>query len=244
MRFSRLLVWVALLAALFLAACEDDEPPPSQPTSTPQEVALATSTPADSIEPAITAPPSTPPTPVPGPSPTATLNFPVWQYASTWALNLRYEITAGGPFLEVDQWIYSGQVVLRVLEDGSASGSGVLYPAPLDTLCTVTPNDSEGYAFTMSGGLRYDGEKVWLDIEMLPTDYFYIENYTVLCPDYNEPRQVANNYLWPMLGQVEALHYTFPLDRNSFNLVHNEDLNARTNGVLRGALHYELLLQR
>ncbi|NDJ84392.1 MAG: hypothetical protein GYB66_00765 [Chloroflexi bacterium] len=176
--------------------------------------------------------------------PTATLPYDPWRYAGDWGLNLRFEITGGGPFGEVDTWVYSGQATIRVTEDGNATGSGRIYTSPLDERCLVETFDSEGYGFTVTGSLAYDGERLWLEIELVPDDYFVIENYVVTCPDYTEARQISENYLWPMLGQIEKLEYRFWMDDSQHEIEFNEDLTARTNRVFRGAINGHLLLTR
>lgn len=183
-------------------------------------------------------------TPIPSLTLTPTLPYESWRVAGEWSINFRYTVTNGGPFVDVDEWIYSGSASIFIEESGNVTGSGILYPSPTDEACNVTALDSDGYPFSVTGILNFDGERILMDITMDANDYFAVENYTVLCPDYLEPLEVQNNFIWPMLGQIERLTYTFWLDESSFEINFAEDLGQRTNRVLVGMLNGEILLQR
>jgi hypothetical protein len=182
--------------------------------------------------------------PTVGPTLTPTLSFQSWRVAGDWSINFRYVITNGGPFSEVDEWVYSGQAAILIEEGGNVTGDGLLYPIPFDEMCIVSTQDGEGYPFTVSGTLYSDGEHILMDIVMSVVDYFEVEDYTLLCPDYLEPRSIQNNFIWPALSQINRLTYTFWLDEGSFEIEFSEDLGLRTNRVLLGILNGELLLQR
>lgn len=235
---------VVFLVVLGISACGDEKTESDQSVSAPTMTDAVESPTIPVIEPVISLEPEATNSPVPFPTATATLNFQIEEFASSWALGLRYEIVNGGLFLEVDEWIYSGQAILTVQDNGVVDGQGVLYPAPLDALCTVTTANSEGLPFSITGSFQSDGTSVWLDMRVVPQDYFIMENYTILCPHYNEPRLIAENYFWPMLGQIDALRYTLPMAQGQGGLDYHENLSARTNDVLRGDLHIELMLQR
>ncbi len=185
------------------------------------------------------------PSPTLPPMLTPTLNFPVWRYASEWALNLHYAVTGGGLYLRVDHWVYSGTALIEIAEDGRATGRGTLWPSPYDEQCVVTPLAvGAGFGFAVEGTLVFDGARILLEIEVIPDDYEAIEEYQVECPNNPQPRHVTGSYLWPLLYQTGSLHYTFWVEENHQTLTYDEDLAARTNSVLRGTLHAEVSLQR
>lgn len=186
------------------------------------------------------------PTAVPTAIPTATIVPEIQQVAGDKSLALSFTVTQGGPDPLVDSWNYSGLATVRVQLDGTASGSGVLWPIGVDPECRVTsPSPSTIYAFDVQGYTTYDGARVRLHLLLVPQDIESPEQFQVRCPD--EPLEghfIETNFLWPMLTQVEALDYILYLDEIVSIESYTEDLAARTDGALTGTLAIEAQLQQ
>jgi hypothetical protein len=236
-RLPLLVLTVALLA--LLAACNSDDQTPERNNNQSD----ATAPPADQgPQPVVTRIVTRTPTPFITPTITPTLSFPAWRVGGDWALILRYDVVEGAL---VDQLTYSGNATISIGEDGSVSGFGSLVATPLDVLCTTVALDSEPYRFAIEGSLRPEGERILLDIRLVPETYDAQERYQILCPDYLDgPREETQSLLWRMLEQTGRLRYTFPLDTSFTEVTFAEDLTQITNNVLRGTLNGDVILQR
>lgn len=183
-------------------------------------------------------------TPPPQPTPTPTALPEIQQAAGEKSLALRYTVTQGGPDAKVDEWIYTGRVTIAVQLNGTASGSGVLWPSAIDPDCVVIPRGTEAdYAFDVQGQVEYDGSRLRLKIELMPHNPDAEEVFHIQC--VGEPEEgylVELNYLWPVLSQVEALSYTVFLDEIVSTLRYSEDVGTRTSGAFNGMLQIEAQL--
>lgn len=230
--------WLVLLMIVLLAACggngNTEEPP--QPTSLNLATATVEAPPTRIVYRTATAIPQSTVTPTPLPE--------IEQVAGEKSLALRYTVTQGGIDNRVDMWVYTGRVTLKVQPDGSAGGSGVLWPAPSDSVCQVTPLGSDAnYAFDVQGQVTYDGSRVRLHVELLPRTTGLVEPFRIQCTeDVSAAELVQADFLWPMLSQAEALTYTLYPDELVSTVRYTEDLAARSDGALTGTLAIEVQL--
>lgn len=224
---------------VLLAACGDngnttEEPP--QPTSLNLATATVEAPPTRIVYRTPTAIPQSTVTPTPLPE--------IQQVAGEKSLALRYTVTQGGIDNRVDTWVYTGRVTLKVQTDGSVSGSGILWPAPSDPVCQVTPLGSDAnYAFDVQGQVTYDGSRVRLRVDLLPSTTGLVEPFRIQCTeDVSAAELVQADFLWPMLRQAEALSYTLYPDELVSTVRYTEDLAERSGGTLTGMLAIEVQL--
>ncbi|MBI5929269.1 MAG: hypothetical protein HY862_08170 [Chloroflexi bacterium] len=181
-------------------------------------------------------------TPIPQitPSLTPTLDFPAYKVAGTWSLYVRFDINDEGL---VKQLGYSANATLNVTDYGVVTGNGMLMPTPSDPVCEIHPLGGEGFSFDIQGILRPDGERILMDIELIPTSYSATENYEVRCPeDAPDFRTVSQpNLIWPILSQTQRTKFTFDLTQPSYTVTFTEDIAARTDNVIKGMLAGELI---
>ncbi|MCB9435917.1 MAG: hypothetical protein H6673_02865 [Anaerolineales bacterium] len=226
------------LLAFALVACGGEQKKQDSPQPTSLNAATAT----------VELPPTRivyrTPTAIPQPTATQTPLPQIEQVAGEKSLALRFVVTGGGIDPRIDTWAYTGRVTLNVQTDGSASGSGILWPSPIDNECRVTTLGSDAnYAFDVQGYMTYDGSRVRLNIELVPQTTGLLEPFRILCtPDEADAELVQADFLWPMLSQSHALTYTlYPEDLVS-TVRYTEDLAARTEGALTGMLEVEVQL--
>lgn len=252
--------WYAIFIVLMmLVACcgngEDDSSSPPTSTNIPfenppvsGEIALPTPTPLPFIVVTRT------PEPTLGPQPTPTFPYPILDYVGEWGFYMQVKI-ADNPF--ADEIRYSGNFFVTVGLDGSVNGRGYLTPTLQDDDCqqiiflsvadTITNSEDEfvpPLGFNVSGTLLYDGNTVWMDFEFFPDNYLFLERYNKICQNYLNSGETSVNLLWVSLGESQRLAYRIPLEQPYGQVFHeiNEDLTAKTNNRLQGALNVQFVL--
>ncbi len=227
---------VTMLLLIGLTACKEEKSDEGGDVSGVQVASPVPNTPQQVITVVVTRTP----TPMVTPSLTPTLNFPAYRVAGTWYLYIRFDLNNTAI---VQQLGYSANATLEVTDYGVVTGSGMLMPVPFDPACEIRSLDAEGLSFTMEGSLRPDGERILMDVAIIPTNYSAAENYEVRCPDFNgEFRTITQpNLLWPVLSQTERMNYTFDLTQASYTVTFTEDIAARTGDVIKGLLSAELI---
>ncbi len=227
---------VTILLLIGLAGCKEKKSDDGGDVSGVQVASPVPPTPQQVITVVVTRTPA----PMVTPSLTPTLNFPAYRVAGTWYLYIRFDLNNTAI---VQQLGYSANATLEVTDYAVVTGSGMLMPVPFDPACEIRSLDAEGLSFTMAGSLRPDGERILMDVEIIPTNYSAVENYEVRCPDFNgEFRTITQpNFLWPVLSQTERMKYTFDLTQASYTVTFTEDIAARTGNVIKGLLSAELI---
>lgn len=228
-------VWVLLIG---LAACKKEEPTREDDVSGVQVATPIVTTPTP--QPVVTVVVTRTPTPIITPSQTPTLNFPAYRVAGTWYLYVRFDLHDTAIVKTLG---YSATATLEVTDYAVVTGSGMLMPSPLDPVCQIRPLDGDGLSFDVVGSLRPDGERILMDVELVPTSYSKTESYEVRCPEDGELWRTVSqpNLIWPVLSQTERTNFTFDLSQPSYTVTFTEDIAARTSNSIKGLLSAELI---
>lgn len=222
----------AILLALFaLAACSQNK---STPTPTPLP-------PTPTIPAVITRIVTPGPTDTPAPTPTLTYN--IQDAAGRWIVRFDLVIKRGSFAQEID---YNGFADLQVKLDGTITGTGHFSQNLSNPPCTASVLDEGAISFTVKGTTFVQGEQIAAQIDLIPNDPGQIENYALICPDFNDVRHFSQPLLWPALmalqrhdagsgAAVTGLHWSFAL-QNTPSLHFEADLNQETGGQIAGYL--------
>jgi len=234
--YRRIIALLCVIAVL-LAACDGESEP----------------------DPAATQPPPTVPpvitqivTPLPTftPAPTPTLAYDLVPVAGRWIL--RFDVAILGASL-ANEFTYSGTLDLEVQLDTTVSGFGSFTQHISSPPCQARVLDSQALSFTAQGTTYPVGDQVAVDLTILPDDPNQVEHYALICPDYQDIRQISQPILWPALsavpeqtfkgGSIAGLHWRFVLQSGQTATI-DANLMELTGGTLEGLFSGELRLQR
>ncbi|NLX11922.1 MAG: hypothetical protein GXY36_19925 [Chloroflexi bacterium] len=193
---------VLLLAAL--SAC-GEEPTATPPTPlTP--VAMGTLAPTQ--PPVVTRIVAPPPTFTPTPAPT--LAYEVEAVAGRWILFLDLQLRNTD---YVDELNYYGAAELIVDLNGTVSGQGIFEPAPFDQECDAQVLDgSPPLNFTLTGTTFEQDGQIWADFTLVPEQPRLVENYALVCPDFEDIRPSDRPILWPTLASLNLTRWQLALE--------------------------------
>jgi len=231
-----------LLAALIavLGACRDQKAAPPtaiSPTIPPVITRIVTPLPTD--------------TPLPPP----TLSYDVLSAEGRWIVRFDLEIdnVTSDQGLNAQQLAYSGAAELQVGLDGTVTGSGHFSPTISHPPCDARALDSQPLTFTVSGSTYPYGDQVAIQVAILPDNPEGPENYTLLCPNYNDVRRYSQPVLWPVFqalagwnwgtASFQGLTWNFPLQSGQ-TYDFTADLSQDTGGQFGGTLIGEVRISR
>lgn len=235
---ANVILLVVLIAVL--VACRDQKAAPPAPVS-------------PTIPPVITR--IVTPLPTSTPLPPPTLSYDVLSVEGRWIVrfDLAIDNVTSDQGLNAQQLAYSGSAELHVGPDGTVTGSGHFSPTISNPPCDARALDSLPLTFTVSGSTYPSGNLVGIQVAILPDNPDVPENYTLMCPDFNDVRRYSQPVLWPAFqalagwnwgtASFQGLTWNFPLQSGQ-TYDFTADLSQDTGGKFGGTLIGEVRISR
>jgi hypothetical protein len=235
---ANLILLVVLIAVL--VACRDQKaapPAPISPTIPPVITRIVT------------------PLPTSTPLPPPTLAYDVLSVEGRWIVRFDLEIdnVTSDQGLNVQQLAYSGAAELQVGLDGTVTGSGHFSPTISNPPCDARVLDTQPLTFTLSGSTYPNGDQVGIQVAIQPDSPDAPENYTLMCPNFNDVRRFSQPVLWPVFqaltgwnwgtASFQGLTWNFPLQSDQ-TYDFTADVNQDTSGKFGGTLIGEVRINR
>jgi hypothetical protein len=212
-----------LVVATALAACAGSPPAPSpaQPSPTIPLVITRIVTPAPT------------PTPLPPPTPLYDLS----DQEGRWVLRVDVTISGGS---QISELRYAGSADFTVTDAGLISGTGAFTPAISHPPCDAQVITPRPLAFALQGTTFAEGDRIGADLVLSPSVPDESEHYRLICPDYDDVRDVQQPILWAVLAALnhgdghftlEGLRWRAPLAAGQSSAF-SEGLAAVFDGTL------------